>query len=143
MAAKLDKNSRLKLIKAALKCRQNAYAPYSKHKVGAAVLTDNGNIYGGCNIENASYSLTIDAEQAAVSHAVTRGEQKIKAVCIASSSAKSCGACRQVISEFADKNCPVLLVSVGKKDKIKVTEYKLEQLLPNAFGKKDLKTKKR
>ncbi len=93
-----------KLIQTALEYRERAYAPYSGFLVGAAVEGESGKIYGGCNVENASYGLTICAERVAVTRAVAEGERKIKAVAVATSSSNlsmPCGACRQVIIEFA------------------------------------------
>src|SRR5262245_50406405 len=82
---------------------KNAYCPYSRFAVGAAVLTETGEIFGGCNVENSSFGLSICAERNAVFHAVAQGYSKIKAVAIiteADSPTPPCGACRQVISEF-------------------------------------------
>ena len=87
--------------------KKKAYAPYSKFKVGACVLTDNEKIYTGCNFENSSFGLTICAERNAIGSAVADGERKIKAVAIYSPNTKPCypcGACRQVMSEFVSDN---------------------------------------
>lgn len=92
-----------KLIDEAKRYRDRAYAPYSKFKVGAALLADNGKVYGGCNVENSSYGLTICAERAAIARAVSEGMEKIKKIAIVTSGkevSRPCGACRQVINEF-------------------------------------------
>ncbi len=92
-----------KLLEKAREYREKAYVPYSKFKVGAAVLTESGNIYGGCNIENASYGATNCAERTAIFKAVSEGEPVIKAIAIVSSHndlTYPCGICRQVVEEF-------------------------------------------
>ncbi|MDA3793201.1 MAG: cytidine deaminase [Elusimicrobia bacterium] len=99
-----------KLIETAKKYRERAYAPYSNFKVGAALLADNGKVYGGCNVENSSYGLTICAERAAIASAVSEGMKKIEKIAIVTSGkevSKPCGACRQVIIEFG-RNAQVL-----------------------------------
>ena len=91
------------LIEAALKVREHAYAPYSEFAVGAAVLTEDGNIFVGCNVENAAYGLAICAERNAIASAIAAGKRKFVAVAIAASPlASPCGACRQFIFEFRD-----------------------------------------
>lgn len=95
------------LLERAKAASEKAYAPYSKFKVGACVLTDNEKIYTGCNFENSSFGLTICAERNAIGSAVADGERKIKAVAIYSPNTKHCypcGACRQVMSEFVSDN---------------------------------------
>ncbi len=95
------------LLERAKAASEKAYAPYSKFKVGACVLTDNEKIYTGCNFENSSFGLTICAERNAIGSAVADGERKIKAVAIYSPNTKPCypcGACRQVMSEFVSDN---------------------------------------
>jgi len=90
-----------KLIYKAIKMRKLALAPYSKYKVGAAVLTDSGDIISGCNIENSSYSLTICAERVALFKAISDGYNKFKAISVSTKNAgMPCGACRQVIWEL-------------------------------------------
>lgn len=125
-----------KLAAAALKARQNAYAPYSKYRVGAALLTASGKIISGSNVENASYGLTLCAERAAVVQAVSGGDKKFAAIAVAGSGKElvaPCGACRQVLAEF-NPNLTVYLVSRGGR----VTETSLSSLLPSAFSKKHL-----
>ncbi|MGM0596813.1 MAG: cytidine deaminase [Myxococcota bacterium] len=127
-----------KLVPAALKIRKNAYAPYSEFKVGAAIKTQL-NVYSGVNVENSSYGATICAERNAIFQAVTRegNTMKIKGIAIATSSsppAVPCGLCLQVISEFSSGDIPVFLVN-EKGDNLK---YKLSELFPHNFTKKDL-----
>jgi len=122
------------LVKAAKSAMERAYAPYSKFRVGAAVLGGSGAVHAGCNVENASYGLTICAERAAVSNAVCAGEREIRAVAIANSSGKPafpCGACRQVIAEFAPPggDVEIHIISDGG-----VERHMLSELLPHAFG---------
>lgn len=124
-----------KLARLALAARENAYAPYSEFKVGAAILCESGKIYTGANIENVSYGLTNCAERSAVFAAMSAGERKICAAAVvggkdACDYTMPCGACRQVLSEFADKDCPVYLV----KSETEIKEYTLGALLPYAFG---------
>ena len=93
------------LIEAAVKARNAAYAPYSKFAVGAAVLTKSGRVFSGCNVENISFGLTICAERAAIFSAVASGERQFDAVAVIADSVHPvtpCGACRQVMAEFAD-----------------------------------------
>lgn len=123
-----------KLVEAAKRAQKNAYCPYSRYPVGASVLTDSGRIYTGCNVENASFGLAICAERVAIFKAVSHGDKKIKALCVAAKSAKPCGACRQVIIEFAPKDAEIIYVDwypAGKKQKI--TSTKAGRLLPQAF----------
>ena len=125
-----------KLIKEAEKARNRAYTPYSKFKVGAAVLCDDGKIFTGCNIENASFGMSICAERVAIFKAVSEGSTKFEAIAVIGDTDKPCspcGACRQVISEF-DENIPLIMANLKGDVKIK----KIGDLLPEAFGKKDL-----
>jgi cytidine deaminase len=122
------------LIQAALAARPFAYAPYSHYKVGAAILMADGRIFTGVNVENASYGLTICAERTAVFKAVSEGCQKILAVVVATENAGSpCGACRQVLAEFAG-DVPVWLVD-AKGDGRETTLF---ALLPDHFGPEHL-----
>jgi cytidine deaminase len=119
------------VVRAALEVRERAYARYSKFLVGAALLANNGQIFAGCNIENASYGLTVCAERAAVFAAVAAGEQQFKLLAIATAGgAAPCGACRQVLTEFAP-NLPILLIDVARPES--VVEVNLRDLLPGAF----------
>ena len=122
------------LVKAAIAARESAYAPYSKYQVGAAVLVDDGRVFSGCNVENASYGLTICAERAAICAAVAAGARHLQAIAIATQNgAAPCGACRQVIKEFADR-CAIHLAT---PDGTHVT-MELDTLLPRAFGPRSL-----
>lgn len=121
-----------KLIDRAREVRRKAYAPYSQFHVGAAVLTASGEIFVGCNVENASYGLTICAERAAVCTAVAAGHTKIVAVAVATSGGASpCGACRQVLSEFGPA-MTIVLVDADEPTHVRVTS--LDKLLPEQFG---------
>ena len=130
----MNNNIKEKLIDKAKTMRQNAYSPYSKFKVGAAVLTQQDNIYGGCNIENVSFGLTNCAERTAVFKAVSAGETKIKALALVggdTNPVSPCGACRQVISEFAVDNKDFLIIMAAASGKI--VEYNLDELFPEPF----------
>lgn len=126
-----------KLIEAATEARKKAYAPYSKFQVGAAVLCDDGTIFTGCNVENASYGLTCCAERTAIFKAVSEGHQKFQAIAIVLDSpdpSAPCGACRQVIFEFGP-HIDVVMANVGSK---KVDVMKITELIPRAFGPSSL-----
>jgi cytidine deaminase len=118
------------LIEEAKKARVRAYAPYSKYKVGAAVLTAQGNIYSGANVENSSFSLTCCAERIAIFQAVTAGEKDIKAIAIVVQGplAAPCGACRQVLAEFGQD---IKIIMANLKGEKKTTT--IDKLLPKAF----------
>jgi len=115
---------------------QNAYAPYSRYKVGAAVLVEDGRIYGGCNIENAAYPSGVCAERVAIFKAVEAGHRKIIALAVSTANGGSpCGACRQVMREFLDDDTPIFILNgVGEL----VEEMKFSDLLPRSFGPEDL-----
>lgn len=120
------------LIDAALRVRRNAHAPYSRFQVGAAVLTASGEIFAGCNVENASYGLTICAERVAVGSAVAAGHKEIVAIAVATAGGHSpCGACRQVLSEFGPA-MEILLVDADDSTKVRTTS--LDKLLPEQFS---------
>lgn len=126
------------LMKIARKARQNAYAPYSRFAVGAALLAESGRVYTGCNIENASYGLTCCAERNAIFAAVGAGERRFKMLAVAADSPEPvapCGACRQVIAEFG-----IPLVVMGNlKEKTKTMTA--EELLPYGFGQESMNNK--
>jgi len=125
------------LVIKALEAREKSYSPYSKFKVGAAVLTENDLIYTGCNIENASYGATNCAERTAIFKAVSDGHTTIKAIAIVgdtSTHTYPCGICRQVIAEFSTDATEVILVK-NENDYIVKT---MEEILPGAFTKADL-----
>jgi len=120
-----------------MKARENAYVPYSKFPVGAALLGDDGTVYHGCNIENSSYSMTNCAERTAFFKAVSIGVKTFKALAIVGDTDEPispCGACRQVIAEFCEGSMPVYLTNL-KGD---VLETTVSELLPGAFSKEDL-----
>jgi cytidine deaminase len=121
------------LIKKAKNARLKAYAPYSKFKVGAALLTKSGKVYTGANVENSTFGLTVCAERVAVFKAVTKGDKdfvKIAIVADKNPPITPCGACRQVLSEFA-KDLEIICANL----KGKVERYSLKELLPEAFEK--------
>ena len=123
------------LTEVAKKYREYSYSPYSKFKVGAAVLTKKGNVYGGCNIENSSYPVTNCAERTAIFKAVSEGEREIEAIALIADTegpCSPCGACRQVMGEFKINR---IIMANLKGDKKVVT---LEEVLPFAFSDKDL-----
>lgn len=130
----LDDSQKKELIEIAKTASVNAYAPYSKFKVGAALLAQSGKIYSGCNVENASYSMTICAERNAVFQAIANGERNYAAIAIYVDSDLSfppCGACRQVLSEFA--NDLVVIIS----NRVNSNDTTLSKLLPERFSLKD------
>ncbi|MBI3813740.1 MAG: cytidine deaminase [Nitrospinae bacterium] len=119
------------LIAEAKKARENAYAPYSKFKVGAAVLTGDGKIFTGCNVENSSYGLSICAERTAIFNAVSAGYKKFTKIAVVTDTeppASPCGACRQVIFEFGD-DIEVIMANLKGDVKIK----KIDELLKDGF----------
>ncbi|SPF32619.1 Cytidine deaminase [Candidatus Desulfosporosinus infrequens] len=120
------------LIDQAQAAYRQAYVPYSHYPVGAAALFSSGVIYSGCNVENASYGLTVCAERNAVFQAVAHGERELKGIAIAVPTAafpSPCGACRQVIREFA-VDCWVILINSSGQTR----QTRLQTLLPEAFG---------
>jgi cytidine deaminase len=128
---------REQLTAAACEARTWAYAPYSRFLVGAAVLADDGQIYSGVNIENASYGLTVCAERTAVGTMVTNGGRKILAVAVCTEHGVTpCGACRQVLNEFVPQegDMPVILVNARGHTR----ETTLSTLLPDNFGPRHL-----
>jgi cytidine deaminase len=129
----MRKADQTRLVKAALRARLMAAAPYSKFQVGAALLTAKGEIIGGANVESASYGLTCCAERIAIFKAVTEGHTQFTAIAVvadAGGTLSPCGACRQLLSEYAP-NAVVWLADV-KNPKI-VREFKVHDLLPHAF----------
>jgi cytidine deaminase len=125
------------LLAAAAAARARAYAPYSRYAVGAAVRGDNGRVYTGANIENASYGLALCAERVAVAAAILDGARAIAAVAVVTQSAPPaapCGMCRQTLAEFA-RDLPIALANV---DGARV-DTTLAELLPRAFHGEDLK----
>jgi cytidine deaminase len=135
-----SQRERDRLVAAAIEAREHAYAPYSSFRVGAAILTSKGNLYAGCNVENASYGATLCAERAAVAAMVAAGDDRPVLCAIATGvapPAAPCGICRQVLAEFAH-DLLVLLVTVRDSHATKrvgadVTRMSLSSLLPQAF----------
>ena len=126
------------LINEAIEARELAYVPYSKFKVGAALLTEEGKVYRGCNIENAAYSMTNCAERTAIFKAISEADKKFIAIAVVADTNRPvppCGACRQVISELCPQDMKVILTNL-KGD---VTELTVAELLPGAFSAEDLK----
>ncbi len=126
------------LISLARRAAGNAYVPYSSFPVGAAVLTADGSLYTGCNVENASSGLTICAERSAVSAAVSAGHREIAAVAVSAPrvlGTTPCGACRQVLNEFRPKGHDMTIILDDGASGIAVT---LDELLPRAFGPRNL-----
>lgn len=130
-----------KLIAAADAARANSFAPYSNFHVGAAVETAAGEIYAGCNIESASYGLTVCAERVAVWKAVSEGILEFKQVAVVADTAEltpPCGACRQILWEFCG-NVPVTMSNLNGKSETVM----MEDLLPRAFGRRFLEQNKK
>ncbi|KAF1679588.1 MULTISPECIES: cytidine deaminase [Bacillus] len=129
--------NRQELIAEALKARDKAYAPYSKFQVGAALLTKDGKVYKGCNIENAAYSMCNCAERTALFKAVSEGDTEFQMLAVAADTpgpVSPCGACRQVISELCAKDVMVVLTNLQGQ----IKEMTVEELLPGAFSSEDL-----
>ena len=125
------------LIDEAKKAREMAYVPYSKFKVGSALLTKDGKVYRGCNIENAAYSMCNCAERTALFKAYSEGDKEYAALAVVADTDRPvspCGACRQVISELCPKEMKVILTNL-KND---IQELTVEELLPGAFSSEDL-----
>jgi cytidine deaminase len=124
----------IRLIETAITAQKGSYSPYSRYRVGAAVLTETGRIFSGGNVENASYGLSICAERVAIFNSVVRGHRALKAVCVVASAAKPCGACRQVMIEFSGKDTELYLVdlnpSTGRR---RITRTTVFRMLPAAF----------
>ncbi len=132
-----------KLAELALKMREKSYAPYSHFCVGAALLTESGEIYLGCNVENASYPATNCAERTAVFHAVSEGETHFQAIAIAGGKKEQqcleyvppCGICRQVLAEFCDpEEFEVILAKSPQEYRV----FRLQELFPMGFGADDM-----
>lgn len=125
------------LYAAAQQAYQNAYAPYSQFQVGAAALTVDGQIVSGCNVENASYGLTVCAERNCIANAVVNGVQQFQSILIYTEENKltpPCGVCRQVIAEFFSADAKVIAMNHNRDFKV----WNINQLLPDAFLPSDL-----
>ena len=139
---KLDSEMKSFLIKRAIEALPNSYAPYSNYNVGAAALFDSGKIYTGVNVESAALGGTICAERNAIFHAVAEGERRLLAIAIVGGNGFEredycvpCGACRQVMRDFADKDSMIVLCAKEPDDYMEKT---LEELLPFSFGPETL-----
>jgi len=135
----LDKNEK-RLVQLAMKAQKRAYAPYSNYCVGAAIEDSFGNYHSGCNVENASYSVAICAERAAVAKMVSRGVTRMKRVAVVTSSkmpAFPCGPCLQVLYEMGGKEIIVLAMDRSGE---KIFETSVGELFPGAFTKESLTT---
>ena len=127
------------LIRAALEAREKSYSPYSHYRVGAALLSEDGEIITGCNVENASYGATCCAERTAVFKAISEGKRRFSAIAIAGGMegkepedyAYPCGICRQVLSEFMGDDSFAVIAAKSVSD---FKEYSLNELLPYSFG---------
>lgn len=129
------------LCREAIDAMKNAYAPYSEYKVGAALLTEKGKLFAGCNIENAAYTPTVCAERVALFNAISSGERNFTAIAVAggkdgviSGAFPPCGVCRQVMAEFCAPDFTVLVVT--GEDSYK--KYTLNELFPQAFTPKNI-----
>lgn len=122
-----------KLVEMAMEAQRYAYAPYSGFHVGAAILADNGTVYTGCNIENASFGATLCAERTAIGKAVSEGARQVLAIAVTSDSevfTMPCGICRQVMSEFASPDMPLYLANrEGHYEKLR-----FDEILPHSFS---------
>ncbi len=127
------------LIATARHYLKNSYSPYSNYPVGAAVLAEDGLVYGGTNIENSAYPSGLCAERVAITKAISEGNRKILAVAVVTRNGGApCGACRQVMREFANLDMPVILTTIDDGFE---EEFTLGDLLPRSFGPDDLDRK--
>ena len=131
-----------KLIRLAIQAMERSYSPYSGFRVGAALLGKSGQIYQGCNIENAAYTPTNCAERTAFFKAVSQGEREFEAICIVGGKdgiltgyTAPCGVCRQVMMEFCDPETFRIILAKSESD---WREYRLKELLPEGFGPENL-----
>jgi cytidine deaminase len=125
------------LIEAAKQVRENAYAPFSDFRVGSALETEDGEVITGCNVESASYGLTVCAERVAIWKAISQGKRKIKHIAVVADTedlTPPCGVCRQIIWEFGG-DIPVILANLNGKTET----VQMKELLPRAFDTKFLK----
>ncbi len=138
----MDKEQIGQLIRSAIEQLQFSYTPYSGFKVGAALLSEDGKIYTGCNIENAAYTPTNCAERTAFFKAVSEGVRKFKAICVVGGKdgrlteyAAPCGVCRQVMMEFCDPDTFQIILATGTEQ---YESFTLKELLPLGFGPANL-----
>lgn len=133
----MEHETKERLIQAALAARDKAYVPYSNYRVGAALLTKEGKIITGCNVENASYGLSNCAERTAIFKAISEGERDFAGLAVAvygKKAASPCGACRQVIREFFADDAEIILVNEEGQGSV----FTIAQLLPGAFTGEDM-----
>ena len=126
------------LLDKAQEARDHSYAPYSKYNVGAALMTADGQIYQGCNIENAGFTPTVCAERTAFFKAVYDGHRAFRAIAVIATGEElgfPCGVCRLVMAEFCDRD---FIIVTANRDRTKVDVSDFETLLPHSFGPKDL-----
>ncbi|AWZ48785.1 cytidine deaminase [Clostridiaceae bacterium 14S0207] len=126
------------LVEKAIEARNMAYAPYSNFKVGAALITEDGSIYTGCNVENVSYGATNCAERTAIFKAVSEGHHTINMLAVVGDEKDytyPCGICRQVILEFASENFKIIIIKNKEEYMVKT----LNEIMPYAFSKEALK----
>jgi cytidine deaminase len=138
-AARLNDAQTQALLQAAKAARQNAYAPYSNFRVGAAVLDEHGRVHAGCNVENAAYPQGVCAEAAALSAMVLAGGRRAAALLVLGAGPSwvtPCGGCRQKLREFGDADTPVLVADAQGVQR----GFTLEELLPHGFGPEHLQT---
>ena len=131
------KHSDQELIDAAKAVRENAYAPFSEFRVGAALETDDGEVIVGCNVESASYGLTVCAERVAIWKAISQGKRRIKHMAVVADTDEltpPCGVCRQILWEFGG-DIPLILANLNGKSEV----VQMSELLPRAFDMKFLK----
>jgi cytidine deaminase len=139
-----DRDALARLVTAARAARERAYAPYSKYKVGAAILTKSGSVFTGANVENATYGATICAERSAIVQMVAAGDREPIACAVATGGPRAgspCGICRQVLREFA-RDMPIALVA-EQKGRLTRRDTTLAKLLPDAFDGSALKKRGR
>jgi cytidine deaminase len=135
MEKELTSEVRQKLIELAREVRENAYAPYSSYRVGAALVTTSGKFFTGCNVESAAYPTSMCAERVAVFKAVSEGEREFVAIAVVTSNGSTpCGACRQVLAEFGLDTQVLIADGEGNLKH----EARMRELLPGAFGPGDL-----
>ncbi|HJA30783.1 MAG: cytidine deaminase [Clostridiales bacterium] len=139
----MEKREYRELIRAALRARELSYSPYSNYRVGAALLTESGEVFTGCNIENAAYTPAVCAERTAFFKAVSEGCREFSAIAIAGSPAGEmsqlswpCGVCRQVMMEFCDPERFLVIVAISEEN---YRARRLKELLPEGFGPANLK----
>ena len=133
--SEIDESTWNELLRVANSAAESAYAPYSDFHVGAALLTESGDVFAGCNVENATFGATVCAERNAIAAAVLAADTNLQAlvvICPADRPVAPCGICRQVLAEFAD-DLPILLATPdGQRELVNLTE-----LLPHRFGSSD------